>query len=108
MSESFKPGDIVQLRSGGPIMTVKDVDDDEAQCCWFCLEADGSWSDLQEMAFAVAVLRTAPTVSINEVVAKLRLPLEGARPDREGVGHYSPPPGMEGCIPPNPFYGMRP
>lgn len=32
----FKEGDIVQLKSGGPKMTVKAIDDDgEALCQWF-------------------------------------------------------------------------
>lgn len=35
MSE-FKPGDVVQLKSGGPIMTVKFLDEDgDIYCEWF-------------------------------------------------------------------------
>ncbi|HKT27884.1 YodC family protein [Dyella sp.] len=32
----FKPGDVVQLKSGGPVMTIKFIDEDEeAFCEWF-------------------------------------------------------------------------
>ena len=34
----FKIGDIVQLKSGGPLMTVQKVRTDEVDCMWF----DGS------------------------------------------------------------------
>lgn len=33
---SFAPGDVVQMKSGGPIMTVEDVrDDGKVICHWF-------------------------------------------------------------------------
>ena len=35
--EKFKPGDLVRLRSGGPIMTVATIDDGEVNCSWFRL-----------------------------------------------------------------------
>jgi uncharacterized protein YodC (DUF2158 family) len=31
----FTTGDIVQLRSGGPPITVGNVDDQKAECMWF-------------------------------------------------------------------------
>jgi uncharacterized protein YodC (DUF2158 family) len=32
---SFQPGDVVQLKSGGPRMTIDNVDGDKVECCWF-------------------------------------------------------------------------
>ena len=31
----FKAGDVVQLKSGGPKMTVRETDDDGVFCQWF-------------------------------------------------------------------------
>lgn len=31
---SFKPGDVVQVRSGGPPMTVEKIDGDQVTCSW--------------------------------------------------------------------------
>jgi uncharacterized protein YodC (DUF2158 family) len=31
----FKAGDLVKLKSGGPVMTVVEVDEDEVLCVWF-------------------------------------------------------------------------
>ncbi len=36
---SFKIGDIVRLRSGGPVMTVSGIDGTSVECTWF--GADG-------------------------------------------------------------------
>jgi uncharacterized protein YodC (DUF2158 family) len=31
----FKPGDVVQLKSGGPRMTIQTLNGDSATCVWF-------------------------------------------------------------------------
>jgi uncharacterized protein YodC (DUF2158 family) len=31
----FKPGDVVQLKSGGPPMTIQAINGDSATCVWF-------------------------------------------------------------------------
>ena len=38
-SEEFKVGDVVELKSGGPHMTVSYIKDDSCDCLWF-LEGD--------------------------------------------------------------------
>lgn len=35
MSEQLKPGDVVVLKSGGPKMTIKFIEGEEACCSWF-------------------------------------------------------------------------
>jgi uncharacterized protein YodC (DUF2158 family) len=35
MADEFKPGDVVKLKSGGPLMTVVTADSKEAECEWF-------------------------------------------------------------------------
>lgn len=34
-NQKFKTGDVVQLKSGGPWMTVVGVEDGEVSCTWF-------------------------------------------------------------------------
>lgn len=33
--QDLKPGDVVQLKSGSPLMTVASVRDDDVVCSWF-------------------------------------------------------------------------
>jgi uncharacterized protein YodC (DUF2158 family) len=33
--EQFKPGDVVMLKSGGPHMTITEIEGDKAWCEWF-------------------------------------------------------------------------
>lgn len=35
MAEKFKKGDTVELKSGGPIMTVRDTGEGYVVCCYF-------------------------------------------------------------------------
>ncbi|MBM4042792.1 MAG: DUF2158 domain-containing protein [Planctomycetes bacterium] len=35
MTEELRPGDVVQLRSGGPLMTVASIDEHGVTCMWF-------------------------------------------------------------------------
>lgn len=35
MAAAFKPGDIVQLNSGGPSMTISELKDGKYWCIWF-------------------------------------------------------------------------
>ncbi len=37
---TFKPGDVVLLRSGGPSMTIVAVDEDEIKCVWIGEEGE--------------------------------------------------------------------
>jgi uncharacterized protein YodC (DUF2158 family) len=51
---NFKPGDQVQLKSGGPVMTINSISDGEAWCEWF--DKNGSH---QCRGFALVVLTSA-------------------------------------------------
>lgn len=46
----FKPGDVVKLKSGGPIMTIQSVNENSAYCVWF----DGT--KIKERDFVLDVL----------------------------------------------------
>lgn len=32
---AFNVGDVVRLKSGGPLMTIVEIDDEEVTCVWF-------------------------------------------------------------------------
>jgi uncharacterized protein YodC (DUF2158 family) len=49
----FKVGDVVKLKSGGPEMTVSEVDDDEIECVWF---PQGDFTELRKAEFIDATL----------------------------------------------------
>lgn len=42
MQKEFKVGDVVELRSGGPLMTVVATGDNQIRCCWFGTDPAGS------------------------------------------------------------------
>jgi len=59
MAETFVPGDVVILKSGGPKMTVESIGNfagmggPGARCKWF------EKNDLKEAAFAISALKKA-------------------------------------------------
>jgi uncharacterized protein YodC (DUF2158 family) len=59
----FKPGDLVRVKSGGPVMTVKQVgktamlEEEAVWCVWF--EKVGNKQVAQEVTFAPVVLERA-------------------------------------------------
>lgn len=65
----FEPGDIVQLRSGGPAMTVKEIgkmpyrDDPGVWCIWF--EQVGPRNEIKEQAFMPITLKKIENSSGN-------------------------------------------
>jgi len=66
---NFPVGSLVRLRSGGPTMTVNDMEDDYRECAWF----DGS--ALTVIRFSVAALEDAGAT----VVAELQHPVWPSR-----------------------------
>ncbi|MCF7839757.1 MAG: DUF2158 domain-containing protein [Candidatus Marinimicrobia bacterium] len=47
--KQIKPGDTVMLKSGGPVMAVSKVKDEEAHCEWFDTQGEhhSHWFNLQ-------------------------------------------------------------
>ena len=43
MADKFKVGDLVRLKSGGPIMTVYTIDDDDIHTNWFTDDGKEEW-----------------------------------------------------------------
>jgi uncharacterized protein YodC (DUF2158 family) len=47
---NIKKGDVVQLKSGGPHMTVQQTNDESAECVWFSgYEDKSAWFDLASL-----------------------------------------------------------
>ena len=70
--ETFKEGDVVRLKSGGPKMTIQGIGKygiaatkDNALCVWF----DGSKA--MEKVYELAVLEHAPAETEKRVIADL-------------------------------------
>lgn len=59
----LKVGDIVQLKSGGPKMTIENIRDGEICCTWF--DAQGA---RQFSHFDPRVLRVSPSMRAVEVI----------------------------------------
>ena len=46
-NEAFQPGDVVVLKSGGPLMTVSSIDrDGDLNCVWF-IEAERKFAEFK-------------------------------------------------------------
>ncbi len=41
--QNFKPGDKVQMKSGGPAMTIVNISGDNAECMWMQLKSKASY-----------------------------------------------------------------
>lgn len=52
----FKSGDVVELKSGGPSMTVTSVDGDKVSVVWFEDKLDGLWGGVRVDSFLAATL----------------------------------------------------
>ena len=65
---TFAPGDVVQLKSGGPAMTVSELDKSMAMCIWFRPEGKP-----EHHAFPVSVLTPfSPTPDDSTAVDELQ------------------------------------
>lgn len=51
MSDAFVVGDVVQLKSGGQVMTIEEIDGDDVSCVWFEGKA------LQRQTFGAGTLK---------------------------------------------------
>lgn len=52
-NQKFKAGDLVELKSGGPVMTVEEMFMTDARCVWFAGDKH------QSNVFALATLKAA-------------------------------------------------
>lgn len=81
--KEIERGCIVQLRSGGPKMTVENVQNnpaDQVQCLWFARDERGEWGELKRAVFQTHVLevvKTARIVRATNVPPPLPPPSEG-------------------------------
>lgn len=59
-TDSFKEGDIVKLKSGGPPMTIEMATGDglAAKCMWFAPNGEGGWTGPYRETFYQRFLRT--------------------------------------------------
>ena len=58
MTEQFKEGDVVQLKSGGPAMTILCLENCAkrgrvASCCWFLNEGKPEYMTIQIIALSI-------------------------------------------------------
>jgi uncharacterized protein YodC (DUF2158 family) len=58
---SLQSGDLVRLRSGGPLMIVKSVQDDQAVCSWWSVDEDYYRTDTFPVAMLTGPVTIAPT-----------------------------------------------
>ena len=56
MEDKLKIGDVVVLNSGGPDMTIVEIDGDKATCWW-----QGHFGDVDQHEFPIACLKPAPS-----------------------------------------------
>ena len=60
----FKVGDVVQLKSGGPSMTVQEITEEEALCVWF------NRAEQMRDSFAAPALQIAPPRVKRKVITR--------------------------------------
>jgi uncharacterized protein YodC (DUF2158 family) len=57
----LKRGDLVRLRSGGPVLTVKSISDNWVICTWF-----GDYGELLSAGFPIAMVTGPVTLSTDD------------------------------------------
>lgn len=56
MGKQFEAGDLVQLKSGSPLMTVSQVNQNGVQCMWFVAEGGEAASKVYDAWFEPSML----------------------------------------------------